>query len=106
MPAVARVNDKVNMNCPHGGIGTIVSGSPNVDCEGNPVARIGDKVVCDSCGQTFTIITGSPTGFANSLAIARVGDLASGTCNPGLPCCHHGISNASIITGSPTHTFD
>ena len=100
MPANARLGDKVKIHCPHGGIGTIVEGSPNVFTNEQRQARKGDKVVCDKCGQTHVITSGSPNVSVNSIELARVNDTTHGTCNPGEDCCPHSVDGA-IITGSP-----
>lgn len=77
---VARAGDAIS----HGG--AIVSGSPNVFCNGISVARVGDPVACLIHGGQ-SIATGSTTVFCNGKGVARVGDLI--TCG------------AVIVTGSP-----
>ena len=99
MPKVARVGDKLSMNCPHGATGTIVSGSPNIEVNGKPIALQGCIVKCDVCGITRTIDSGSADTFGNVKQVARVGDPSTGICNPGYPCCPH-TSTATITTGS------
>lgn len=99
MPRVARVGDKVNMNCPHGATGTIVTGSNNIVVNGKSLARKGDTITCDLCGVSRTIDSGSPDGLANSADIARVGDPSTGTCDLKLPGCPH-TTVATIATGS------
>ena len=67
MPAVARVGDSAS----HGG--ALASGSPNVNCNGIAVCRVGDIYNCPSHGAN-PIISGSSVTFANGEGIARVGD--------------------------------
>lgn len=102
MPRQARLGDKVNMNCPHGGIGIIVSGDDFTSTDTKRAARLGDTVVCQKCGKSGTIVEGSPNVFISGKNAARVGDHESGTCDPGLcefcPHSRHGI----IIEGSGT----
>ena len=105
MPAQSRIGDKVSMNCPHGGIGTIVSGSDDVFDNGPGVARKGDTVICDCCGCSGKIVSHSPTVFHDGLGAARINDTTTGICNLGLPCCAHGRAG-SIKTGSPTTFLD
>lgn len=99
MPNVARVGDKVSMNCPHGGVGTIISGSSNITVNDRALAREGDIVQCDDCGKTRPIDFGSPNVFGNDPAVARVGDTSTGVCDPGFKCCPH-VSTGTISTGS------
>ena len=99
MPSVARLGDKVNMNCPHGAMGTIISCSSNIEVNGRGLARQGDTVQCDLCGITRTIDYGSPNVDGNDVDVARIHDPATGICNPGLPCCPH-TTVATIATGS------
>lgn len=77
---VARRLDAIS----HGG--AIVSGSPDVFCNGKPVARVGDPVACLRHGAQ-RIAAGSTTVFCNGKGVARVGDPI--TCG------------AVIVTGSP-----
>lgn len=84
MPAVARKGDSID----HGG--QIIQGSPNLNVNGKPCARVGDQVQCTIHGLV-TITTGSPTGRKNQgKLLARVGSLCS--------------CGAKIITGSPNVT--
>lgn len=80
MAAIARVGDSIS----HGG--SIVEGSPTVNANGIPIARIGDAVICNRHGAQ-AIKTGSGTVFANKIGVARIGD----TCTCG----------AVIVDGSP-----
>ena len=100
MPAKARLGDFVRMNCPHGGIGTIVTGSGKEADDTERTARITDIVVCNSCGKTGRIIVGSPNVFVDELNAARINDTEVGTCDPGNNCCPHGRAG-TIISGSP-----
>lgn len=101
MPPQARLGDLVAMNCPHGGIGMIVTGSPTKSDDTHKSGRVTDTVVCLSCGKSGQIVSGSPNVFIDELQAARVGDNEVGVCDLGLPCCPHSRSG-TIITGSPT----
>jgi uncharacterized Zn-binding protein involved in type VI secretion len=80
MAAKARVTDTIS----HGG--PIVSGSPNVLCNGLAVARLGDEVICAIHGQQ-SITSGSSDVLTNGIPTARVGDSIS--------------CGATIVSGSP-----
>ncbi len=57
----------------HGGV--IITGSPEVECEGSKVARCGDLHICPIEGHGITpIVTAAPGAFSNGQAMARVGD--------------------------------
>jgi len=99
MPFMAIVGSKVNMNCPHGGIGTVISGSDNVTVDGQPLARKSDIVRCDKCGITRTIDSGSSYISDNGLDFARIGDPTTGICDLKLPGCPH-TTTGIITTGS------
>lgn len=100
MPAKARLGDFVRMNCPHGGIGTIVTGSGKEADDTEKTARVTDTVICNKCGKSGRIISGSPNVYVDELAAARINDPEVGTCDPGEKCCPHGRSG-TIISGSP-----
>lgn len=70
MPQAARLGDTIS----HGG--DIVAGSPDTFCNGIPVARLGDAVVCQIHGSQF-ISSASPNVFANGIPRARLGDSIS-----------------------------
>lgn len=106
MPGVARLNDSiagttsgehsthVMSPCPPSAISGFISGgcSPNVFCNGRPVATVGSITTeMDSCcgSANGTVATGSSRVFVNGKAIARQGD----ALNP-----HNGT--ASITGGS------
>ncbi|KAB0530682.1 PAAR domain-containing protein [Xanthomonas citri pv. glycines] len=55
----------------HGG--SVVTGSAETDVDGKPVARIGDKVVCNVHGQT-EIASGDATVMIDGKPVARHGD--------------------------------
>lgn len=99
MPRASKLGDKVNMNCPHNGIGTIISCSLDIEINGEGIARKGDVVRCDKCGKTRTIDSGSSDVEGNGLDFARVGDHSTGICDLGLPDCPH-TTVATISTGS------
>ena len=96
----ARIGDLVNISCPHGAVGMIVTGSPDKYDDGAHCARLTDVVVCLTCGQTGHIVTGSSNTYVNGLQSAKVGDMCVGTCNPGKKCCPHSRTGI-IATGSP-----
>jgi uncharacterized Zn-binding protein involved in type VI secretion len=68
--AIARIGDTLD----HGGM--ILTGSPNWQCNGIAIARVGDTAHCNIHG-TVTITTGSPNWTVNSQAMARIGSLCS-----------------------------
>jgi uncharacterized Zn-binding protein involved in type VI secretion len=54
--------------------GAITGGSPNVFFEGQPVARVGDTVLCiKEMGSEESITEGSETIFVNGMPLARIG---------------------------------
>ncbi|MFD4841066.1 PAAR domain-containing protein [Achromobacter sp. NPDC058515] len=59
-------------DCPTHGMGTVVSGAPQANVEGRPIARVGDKL---SCGAV--IQSGSSTATVDGKAVARRGDTTS-----------------------------
>jgi uncharacterized Zn-binding protein involved in type VI secretion len=67
MPLIIRLGDTGS----HGGL--VITASPNVTAEGEPVARVGDIYDCPIHGPN-PITTGSPDVTANGLAVARDGD--------------------------------
>lgn len=67
---IARVGDALD----HGG--AVVEGSPNWTCEGVPIARVGDAVICALHGPG-TIVTGSERWSVNGKQMARLGSLCS-----------------------------
>jgi uncharacterized Zn-binding protein involved in type VI secretion len=82
MPAVSRKGDA---GVPHCSSYTIAAGSPDVNINGRPAARVGDsstshkKPAPKRCvNHTASIAKGSSTVFVNGKAIARVGDTLSG----------------------------
>jgi len=66
----AVVGDKLS----HGG--KIISGSEVSNSFGLPVARVGDKALCDSHGEV-TIIKGSKTRNCGGKPVATAGDKCS-----------------------------
>ena len=99
MRQAAKVGDKVSMNCPHGGIGTIVSGNPSAVVNGRMDARMGDLVVCDKCGKSRRIDEGSANIVSGGSLIAHVHNTATGPCDMHLRCCPH-TSVGKVISGS------
>lgn len=83
MPGIVRVGDVhagicshgIPDCCPHGVVGTYITGSNNVFINGRAVVRVGDPVVhsCPHCG-VGAAATGSGTVFVNGVAVHRVGD--------------------------------
>jgi uncharacterized Zn-binding protein involved in type VI secretion/outer membrane biosynthesis protein TonB len=84
VPGAARLGDKAQVDadahgcpsCPHPAIGPIVIGSPDVNINNKPAARLDDigiHAVC--CGpNNFTIVKGSPTVYVNGKPLARQND--------------------------------
>jgi uncharacterized Zn-binding protein involved in type VI secretion len=96
MTMIAMQGSKVNMNCPNGATGTVVSGSDDFEVDGMPGARRGDIVRCDSCGLTRTIDEGADDVTDGVMGLARVGDHTTG------PCVRTPVTTGVIITGSDT----
>jgi uncharacterized Zn-binding protein involved in type VI secretion len=98
MPSLARKGDPHSgvcshglPCCPHGVSGVISAGSPDVNANGKPVARLGDSVThsCPHCG-TGVVSSASGTVKANGIGVARAGDSVTypgggGTINSGSP---------------------
>jgi uncharacterized Zn-binding protein involved in type VI secretion len=61
------------------GGGAVVSGSPFTSIDGKPVARIGDKAVCQLHGPT-SIASGDPTTVIDGQPVARHGDKCACGC--------------------------
>ena len=97
----ARKGDQVNMNCPHGAMGTIITGSEDCEVNGKQCARETDTVQCNLCGVTRTINAGecSPDTYLNGLQVARLGDPSTGICDLKQRCCPH-TTTATIAEGS------
>ena len=62
----ARLTDQGIIECPHGGQFIIIEGSSDVIIEGQPGARLQDKVQCVKCGGLGMIIGSSPDTFTNN----------------------------------------
>ena len=81
MRGAARLNDKTFGVCSHPSHtipinigGKIVSASGNIECNGRPLARLGDKVLSD-CGHTSKIISASTSEDPNNKrGTARLND--------------------------------
>lgn len=77
MPDAARLND--NHSCPkttpnaHVG-GPVNEGSPNVEVNGRPLARVTDRTRCTGVNQNDLILKGSATVEANGLPATRKTD--------------------------------
>lgn len=84
MPAQGRVGDKSQCPadahgcpaCPHPCIGPAIAGSPNVNVNGLPAVREGDKGIHAACcgPNSWTAAAGSGTVFINSKPAHRMGD--------------------------------
>lgn len=95
MPAAARKND---VGSGHGCFppSNVTSASPDVDIDGIPAARLGDRLAphgCATCPPHGRAISGgSPTVFINGRPAARIGDA--------IDC------GGSIVIGSGTVILD
>ena len=103
MPAKVKIGDFVNMNCLHGGIGVIVQGFGTMADDAEHTARMGDEVICMTCGKFGHIISASPNIYVDGKAAARKVDSTVGECNVGLPCCPH--SRSGMIRSGSSKTF-
>ena len=99
MRGIARVTDRTIGTCYHPSHppltnmgGTIITGSPNVQDENLPIARLDDRVETD-CGHVDYINSASGT-IENIKLVARLNDTVG----------REGIYRANIITAS-TKTF-
>lgn len=96
MPKDARIGDRTTGTCDiHGPniLGRVKTGSPSVETDEPPQARV-DDIVLGDCGHEGIIITGSPTVEVEGKKKARLGDL------------FEGIYTGEIIEGSPTVETD
>jgi len=90
MPAITRVGDNCtgHDNCAPK---PLVTGSPNVFVNGQPMGRVTDKYESHGCvvhtSHQDEIVKGSPINFCNGLPVARVGDDVSlgGSVQDGSP---------------------
>ena len=96
MRGIARVTDRTLGTCSHPSHpvpitvgGTIETGSPNVQDQNLPIARLDDRVKTD-CGHVDYINSASGT-IENIKLVARLNDTVG----------RDGIYNANIITASP-----
>lgn len=74
-------------------IGTLVTGSPNVNCNGLGISRITD-VMLGRCGHVGIMVTGSFRVKGNGLGCCRLSDYFTG--------CFFGIivtGSANVLTG-------
>lgn len=55
----------------HGG--TVLAGSPFSDCDGKPIARIGDMVACPKCNGVFPILQGDPSNIIDGAPVTYHG---------------------------------
>ena len=68
MPAVGRIGDPFSCG------DTVKAGSPDVFCNGMPVARLADGTTGHPKAAPTTINAGSGSVFVNGMPLARVGD--------------------------------
>ncbi len=68
--------------------GTLITGSPNVNCNGLGMGRITD-VMLGQCGHVGIMVTGSASVRGNGLGSCRLSDYFTG--------CFFG----TVVTGSP-----
>lgn len=61
------VGDKTS----HGG--TVLAGSPFSDCDGKPIARVGDLVACPKCSGVFPIAEGDQSTIVDGAPVAYHG---------------------------------
>lgn len=71
----------------HGGV--VISGAPESDIDGIPIARVGDKVSCPQCKGVFPIASGDATVIVDGQPVARHGDKTA--------------CGASLISGVQVH---
>jgi len=72
--------------------GTIISGSSDVFINGQPAARVGDKVAPHSrrgSHRRAVLVKGSPDVFVNGIPLVREGDAAS--------CGHPASGSADVL---------
>lgn len=84
MPPQVRIGDMCSFAgdahgcpvCPHGGVGWLAKGSPNVLVNSIPAGRIGDNGTHAACcgPNTFVCVKGSGTVLFNNIPAVRVGD--------------------------------
>lgn len=84
MPPAGRLGDKAQVpadshgcpGCPHPAIGPAIDGSGNVNINGQPALRVGDKGVHAACcgPNTWEAVQGAPGVFINGRAAHRMGD--------------------------------
>lgn len=55
----------------HGG--SVLAGSPFSDCDGKPIARVGDMVSCPRCKGVFPIAQGDPSNIIDGAPVAYHG---------------------------------
>lgn len=58
-------------NTSHGG--TVLAGSPFSDCDGKPIARMGDMVACPLCNGVFPISQGDQSNIIDGAPVAYHG---------------------------------
>lgn len=97
--------------CPHPAAGPAISGSGNVNINGKPALRVGDKGMHAACcgANTWEAVKGAPGVFINGKPAHRLGDanqhcggqgnLIEGSCNVYIGNQTHG--GASIHVDAP-----
>lgn len=92
MPAQCRISDPVQGICvhgcpaePHAVVGTVVSGSPDVNVNSLPAFRLGDKGIHAACCRMnkWEAFMGSMTVYINGKAAIRQGDMSKHCNGPG-----------------------
>jgi len=71
--------------------GTVITGSPETDIDGKPVARVGDQATCPKHKGTFPIVSGDDSLIFEGSAAARHGDALACGC--------------TLIAGKQSHVF-
>lgn len=105
MPAAARVSDLAKGDphghtcpaCPHPVVGPIIAGSPNVNINSLPAARLGDPGVHAACcgPNMYKTDAGSGSVYINGKAACRKDD-ATKHCNVGSGKITQGSPNVNI----------
>lgn len=85
----------------HSGGGSVITGSPETDIDGKPVARVGDKAICPLHKGIFPIITGDSTLMIDGQAVARHGDKLACSCSLISGQQHRAWVDAGGSGGSP-----
>lgn len=60
--------------------GRVITGSPQTDIDGKPIARVGDRATCPKCKGMFPIVSGDATFLVDGQPVARHGDYLACCC--------------------------